>query len=273
MGNFLSESEVEKCKLHDVLIDCQAEIGFGSPKSMLIEHNVELRKGIYDVDFIGAYTYIGGRNSFVRHVSSIGRFCSIASNIVVGEIEHSTDFLSAAPLFTGSPLPAAKAEERCEFAEANRFMLARSARALGAAMAGRVEKITIGNDVWIGEGVFIRRGVTIGDGAVVAARSVVTKDVPPYAIVGGVPAKVIRYRFEPEIIAALLDAQWWKYGLSAVNGADFTDIASCIDTITRNIASGRAQIHNGTLMAIGDDLVATPVRYDASTERLEPLEG
>src|SRR3546814_801459 len=107
-------------------------------------------------------------------------------------------------------------------------------------MAGRVTKITVGNDVWIGEGVFIRRGVIIGDGAIVAARSVVTRDVPPYAIVGGVPAKVIRYRFEPAIVDELLKLEWWKYGLTAVSGADFTDIASCIDTIAKNIADRKS---------------------------------
>ncbi|XJJ57710.1 CatB-related O-acetyltransferase [Novosphingobium sp. BL-8H] len=269
MGNHLSDDEIAKCRHHNVAIDPLTQIGFGPKRSMLIEHNVELRKGVYDIDFIGAYTFLGGRDTFMRHIASIGRFCSIASNIVAGEIEHSTDFISAAPMFTGSSLPAATPGARYEFGDANRPMLEKSARTLEASMAGRVSKIMIGNDVWIGEGVFIRRGVTIGDGAVVAARSVVTRDVPPYAIVGGAPAKIIRYRFDPAIVGDLLALQWWKYGLSAVNGADFTDIASCIDTIGSNIASGRAQIHNGTLMAIDEDLVATPVRYDASTNMFE----
>ena len=68
----------------------------------------------------------------------------------------------------------------------------------------------IGNDVWIGTGAIIIEGVTIGDGAVVAAGAVVTKDVPPYAVVGGVPAKVIRYRFNEEQIALLLEFKWWN---------------------------------------------------------------
>lgn len=69
---------------------------------------------------------------------------------------------------------------------------------------------TIGNDVWIGENVFFRGGLTIGDGAVVLAGAVVTKDVPPYAIVGGVPAKVIKYRYDEETIKFLLDFKWWN---------------------------------------------------------------
>lgn len=70
--------------------------------------------------------------------------------------------------------------------------------------------VTIGNDCWIGQHVFLVGGVTIGDGAVVLAGAVVTKDVPPYAIVGGVPAKIIRYRYDEKTIKWLLDIQWWN---------------------------------------------------------------
>ncbi len=69
----------------------------------------------------------------------------------------------------------------------------------------------IGNDVWVTQRTFVRSGVTIGDGAIVAAGAVVINDVPPYAIVGGNPAKVIRYRFSPEQIEALLEIRWWDW--------------------------------------------------------------
>jgi acetyltransferase-like isoleucine patch superfamily enzyme len=69
--------------------------------------------------------------------------------------------------------------------------------------------VTIGHDVWVGSGAIIMSGVVVGHGAVVAAHAVVTKDVPPYAIVGGNPAKIIRYRFDEETIASLLEARWW----------------------------------------------------------------
>ncbi|MCB8822089.1 CatB-related O-acetyltransferase [Microvirga rosea] len=70
--------------------------------------------------------------------------------------------------------------------------------------------VTIGNDVWLGSGAIILSGVTVGHGAVIAAQAVVTKDVPPYAIVGGNPAKVIRYRFDEPTIQGLLDSAWWE---------------------------------------------------------------
>jgi acetyltransferase-like isoleucine patch superfamily enzyme len=79
--------------------------------------------------------------------------------------------------------------------------------------------IQVGSDVWTGYGSFILAGITIGDGAVVATGSVVTKDVPPYAIVGGVPAQVIRYRHTEEQRAALMEIRWWDWPLEEIREA------------------------------------------------------
>lgn len=76
--------------------------------------------------------------------------------------------------------------------------------------------IVIGNDVWIGYEAVILAGITIGDGAIIGTRAVVTKDVPPYTIVGGVPAKPIKKRFSEEIISALLEIQWWNWSESKI---------------------------------------------------------
>ena len=67
----------------------------------------------------------------------------------------------------------------------------------------------MGNDVWIGHGVTIKQGVTIGNGAVIGSNTLITKDVPPYAVVGGIPAKVIKYRFPEEEISRLQEIRWW----------------------------------------------------------------
>lgn len=91
---------------------------------------------------------------------------------------------------------------------------------LKLAQTNPVRRVIIGNDVWIGDGVFIKSGVVIGDGAVIGANAVITKDVPPYAIVAGVPARIIKYRFENEIIQNLKKIQWWNY--------DFQEIRSWV---------------------------------------------
>ena len=101
-----------------------------------------------------------------------------------------------------------------------------------------MKQTTIGNDVWIGQGAFIKGGVTIGDGAIVAAHAVVVKDVPPYAVVGGVPARVIKYRFDEDAIKDLLEIKWWNYDLAAFGDLDWADVASCIKKIKGKITTG-----------------------------------
>ena len=82
----------------------------------------------------------------------------------------------------------------------------------------------IGNDVWIGANALIPAGITIGDGAVIAAGSVVTKDVEPYAIMGGVPARLIRHRFDPETRVKLQASKWWEQPIATYETVDLSDI-------------------------------------------------
>lgn len=89
-------------------------------------------------------------------------------------------------------------------------------------------KVVIGNDVWIGENVFINDGIAIGNGAVIGAHSVVTHDVPDYAIVAGVPAKVIRYRFSSEQIVQLNEVKWWDWPEEKIRSKDFSSVNSIL---------------------------------------------
>lgn len=138
-----------------------------------------------------------GRASYIQENAvlvncRIGAFCSIASNVRVGLPDHPLHFVSTHPSFYDFSQPLIQFytdEIKYSHSKAN----------------------LIGNDVWIGDGAFIRSGITIGTGAVVAADSVVVKDVEPYSIVGGNPAKHIKYRFDSHVIDGLLKSQWWTF--------------------------------------------------------------
>ncbi len=178
------------------------------------------------VDFvgeIGVFTYIrGAHGRLAPGVSSIGRYCSIAPDVVAGESTHPTGWLSTHPFQYGHK----------DFA---RFVKKPTSR---LQPDGLNEPVKIGNDVWLGAGADIMRGVTIGDGAIVAAGAVVTKDVPPYAIVGGVPARLIRYRFEPGLIADLLAVRWWRFHPDDLSDISFDEPAKAVVEIAQREEAG-----------------------------------
>lgn len=195
--------------------------------------------------FIGFSVECGGRNGFGRNSSivssrigyasyiaegakiakaSIGKYCSIGPNVhcIFGKHPSHT-FVSTHPSFFALKTPVG-------FTYADRQYFEEFA----APHEGKYS-ITIGNDVWIGANVSLMDGVRIGDGAIVAANALVTKDVEPYTIVGGVPAKVIKKRFTAEQIAFLLQLKWWEKEAEWVqqNAEYFRNIENFVEQIKK----------------------------------------
>ncbi|WP_081979712.1 CatB-related O-acetyltransferase [Pseudooceanicola atlanticus] len=189
---------------------------------------------------MGVYSYsrscLGGDSgrSNLQNVK-IGRYCSIADNVRIFQADHdlqkfsTSTYLYAMPSFRREGyIVKQRTKERSKSIKLSRMSQNTS------------PPVIIGNDVWIGSHVALRPGIEIGDGACIATGSVVTKNVPPYAVVGGVPAKVIKYRFDKQIVDELLDIKWWNY--------DFLDFdLSANDRIEVFIEKIKHQIENGRL--------------------------
>lgn len=172
--------------------------------------SINFKKSYFEgINFIGrqsAFTGYLGLASYIStqsHVTAnIGRFTAIASyvNVILGTHPYTYPFVSISPMFYSLSGPLANHT----FAKKQLFEDIRYVN------NEQHIPVIIGSDCWIGERVSIIGGVTIGDGAMVLAHAVVTKDVPPYAIVGGVPAKILRYRYDEETISFLLETKWWN---------------------------------------------------------------
>lgn len=137
---------------------------------------------------LGDYSYINC-NTHIAY-SSIGKFCSIAENVRIGLGKHPAHFASSHPAFYANNKKFNTFSDKLYYKE--------------------YDQVTIGNDVWIGNNAIVMGGITIGDGAIVSAGAVVTKNVQPYSIVGGVPAKHIKFRFTEEQIIELQHSNWWN---------------------------------------------------------------
>lgn len=184
--------EAFRCYRNAVVID--SEIGFGvtigddtTITRCIVGNNVAFNRRSYINDsVIGSYSYSGSNT--IMNYSSIGKFCSLARNVDIGGFDHDYRKVTTMPIF--------RFRQLCDG---------------GNPEAGERELCRVGNDVWIAAGTQILHKASIGDGAVVGGGAVVTKDVPPYAIVTGIPAKIIKFRFDEKTIADLMDIKWWDW--------------------------------------------------------------
>lgn len=162
-------------------IDFSVTLGEG----VRIAKNVDLRKNVA----IGDYSYVN-KGTLIAS-GTIGKYCSIGYNCQIGIFEHPTNLISTSPQIYRNDKISEKNRLKWSYDDIN-------------------NPPKIGNDVWIGSNSIIMQNVRIGDGAIIAGGAVVTKDVEPYSIVGGVPAKIIRKRFSEKEINLLLRLEWWN---------------------------------------------------------------
>lgn len=185
-------------------------------KGAKVEYPINLMHSVcvYGSVSIGRFTYINV-NTVVYPLVKIGRFCSIARNCEIGVAEHPVYYLSSHPFQFDKTI----------------FKNNKAYNEINKTNWVPHKQTIVGNDVWIGAKVIIKTGIKIGDGAIIASGAVVAKDVPPYAIMGGVPAKILKYRFTDFIIKELLDIKWWDMDIGSLSNIHFSDINIAIDEL------------------------------------------
>jgi acetyltransferase-like isoleucine patch superfamily enzyme len=159
---------------------------------------------------MGAYSYACSK---LPNNLKTGRFCSLAAGVRVMGPQHPIHRFTTSPLTYHDFFPKVAQEQ---FGETLNI----------AGFDYMPEATVLGHDVWVGEHAVLKGGITVGNGAIIAANAVVTSDVPPYAIVAGIPARVIKYRFEKSIINRLQSIQWWNYKIT-----DLPDFAAADDIV------------------------------------------
>lgn len=168
---------------------------------------------------LGYGSYIGADSCF--SYANFGRFCSVGDHVELISAQHPVDtFVSTSPAFYSVSHSSSLVTKQ----KYNEYLRDAEGKAL-----------RVGNDVWIGSHALLKGGITIGDGAVIAMGALVTHDVPPYAIVAGVPAKIIKYRFTEEERETLLRIRWWDKPIEWIkeNVNAFENVTTFIDVVDK----------------------------------------
>jgi virginiamycin A acetyltransferase len=166
--------------------------------------------------------------------TAIGRYCSIGQRCILNPGEHPTGWLSTHP-FASDP-----SGRSCGMETVPEYLAIAGAAARNSRPTQRV---VLGHDIWLGANVIALSGVTIGDGAIIAAGAVVADNVPAFSICGGVPSRLIRYRFPEEIIRRLLALRWWDHDLSGIRDRiDYSDVEGALSLLEDLKAKGGLQL-------------------------------
>jgi virginiamycin A acetyltransferase len=161
--------------------------------------------------FWGAHSYIGTAG-YVRGDTFVGRYCSIGRSVSIGATHHPFSGLSTSPRIKGT-------KSRRYTEEQQRLVRPTAPR----------KNCLIESDVWIGDGAVVLAGTRLATGCIVGANAVVARDVAPYEIVGGVPARHIGYRFDPSVVARLLASGWWELAREQINAFPTANVFEYLD--------------------------------------------
>lgn len=173
---------------------------------------------------LGVGTYLGDGTVISNpKETTVGKFCSISHQVYIGPTAHSLHYLTTHSFISN--------EDNGTIDN----VICVSKENLVREEFENSKPVIIGNDVWIGLRAIIMPGVKINDGAVVASGAIVTRDVPPYAIVAGIPARVIKYRFSQEIIQELLELRWWDFPKDFIITLPFSNVERCISLLKQHI--------------------------------------
>lgn len=188
-------------------------------KNSIIDKSAKIEAGSTIINSTFSKHSFCGYNCTIIN-TTVGSFCSIADGVSIGLVGHPITWVSTSPVFYKG-----RDSVKMKFSEHEYHK------------EQKVAETIIGNDVWVGERALIKAGVNIGHGSIIGMGSVVTKDVPSYAIVGGNPAKIIRYRFDEETIKNLLAINWWDYTEEQlyVVAVNFNDVDAFLDMPIYNI--------------------------------------
>jgi acetyltransferase-like isoleucine patch superfamily enzyme len=197
----------------------------GAKTNLYVEAPVKIFENL-DIDStshvsIGLCSYVMSARIRVR--TEIGRYCSIARDVVIGEPNHPINWLSTSPFQYNWKEKwgwhdMLKDHQCIEIKNEDKWKI------FG-------KRVVVSDDVWVGQGVQILRGVTLGTGSIVAAGAVVAKDVLPYSIVGGIPARHIKFRFDDETRRRLIKSKWWLMDPKLLSGVDFTNVQKALDQV------------------------------------------